>query len=582
MKQGVSQLITNLNNKQTLKYTTSICNIKHISIATAILLSTSAFAYVPTVGNQMQIIDVPSKPKNEPVINIKQKDHISEIASDSNKTIFIKEYKFVGNKAISTKELQQVVAPYSNKDLTMKQVNDVVSSITKYYREKGYFVARAYVAPKAYSDGILTITIIKGTFGNFKIDNSSLASDFAINNALDNLKGEDITSDAIEKAVLLTDDLAGVDVASADIMPGEKVGESDFLIKTISTPRFDGYITGDNYGSRYTGLYRATVGANANSPLGIGDKLSVMGMVTDGYGLKNGSLTYGAPITGSGLNLSAGYYNTQYSLGNDYSTLNAVGNTSALQATLSYPAIRSKLENLNLSINPQMQLISDKQLGENLQKRAGLAVVGADYSNTVEALSLTNLLKANIGYTFGNLSFKDPNDATLDSQTIRTAGFFNKASASLSLATGLSEQLTLKNSFNAQFALGHKNLDGSQDITIGGAYAVRAYPSTQQSGDSGYIYTAELGYTLPSAAPYSHSAFLFYDVGRSFMTNTQTISGQVIPFNAQILQDAGVGYNCGYKNFFGKFQLAQVVGGVQVAGVPFYTTKALFQVGVVW
>ncbi len=557
-------------------------NIK-LSICTLIAISASlALADVPTVGNQMQMIDVPSKPKAEPVINIQQKDHLSEIASDSNKTIFIKEYKFIGNKAILTKELQEVVAPYSNKDLTMKQVNDVVSLVTKKYREKGYFVARAYVAPKAYSDGILTITIIKGTFGNFKIDNSSLASDFAINNVLDNLKGEDITSDALEKAVLLTDDLAGVDVASADIMPGEKVGESDFLIKTISTPRFDGYITGDNYGSRYTGLYRATVGANANSPLGLGDKLSVMGMVTDGYGLKNGSINYGAPITGSGLNLSAGYYNTQYSLGNDYSALNAIGNTSALQATLSYPVIRSKLENLNLSINPQMQLISDKQLGENLQKRAGLAVVGVDYSNTVETLSLMNSLKANVGYTFGNLSFKDPNDATLDSQTTRTAGFFNKLSASLSLATGLSEQVTLKNSFNAQFALGHKNLDGSQDITIGGAYAVRAYPSTQQSGDSGYIYTTELSYALPSAAPYSHSAFLFYDVGRSFMTNTQTVSGQTIPFNAQILQDTGIGYNCGYKNFFGKFQLAQVVGGVQVAGVPYYTTKGLFQVGMVW
>ena len=34
-----------------------------------------------------------------------------------------------------------------------------------------------------------------------------------------------------------------------------------------------------------------------------------------------------------------------------------------------------------------------------------------------------------------------------------------------------------------------------------------------------------------------------------------------------------------YKGLFAKFQLAHVIGGVQVQGVQYYTTKALFQVG---
>lgn len=230
-----------------------------------------------------------------------------------------------------------------------------------------------------------------------------------------------------------------------------------------------------------------------------------------------------------------------------------------------------------------MQLLSDKQLGENTQKRAGLGVFGVDYSKITEFGNTPTTYKANVSYTVGNLSFKDSLDATADKATVNTQGTFSKVSASLTGNIALTEALSLKNTFNAQFALGHKNLDGSQDITIGGAYAVKAYPSTQESGDSGYINTIELGYTLPTIyTKYNHNISVFYDIGRSFMTNTQMSTGQAIPFNAQILQDAGVGYSASYDNFFAKFWLAQVVGGIKVAGVPYYTTKALWQVGLVW
>ena len=141
-------------------------------------------------------------------------------------------------------------------------------------------------------------------------------------------------------------------VENADIAVGTKAGESDLIVKTKAAPRFDGYATFDNYGSVYTGLYEFGVGANANSPLGIGDKLSVTGMLTDGGGSKNGSIGYSAPIMDNGLNLSVGYYRNQYSLGNDYAALNSVGTTSTVQANLSYPVIRSAKENLTVSVNP--------------------------------------------------------------------------------------------------------------------------------------------------------------------------------------------------------------------------------------
>ena len=186
--------------------------------------------------------------------------------------------------------------------------------------------------------------------------------------------------------------------------------------------------------------------------------------------------------------------------------------------------------------------------------------------------------KVSLGYATGNLSFKDPIDAGYNSATINTQGAFNKLTATLNSNNSITDELSFKNTINAQFAMNKKNLDGSQDLTIGGAYAVRAFPSTQESADSGYIYTAELSYALPMiGSKYSHNVGTFYDIGRGFNANAS-----VVPFNSQVLQDVGVGYSLTYDNLFAKLQLAEVVGGVKVQGVAYYNTKGLFQVGWVW
>ena len=310
-------------------------------------------ADVPTVGNRPRLMEIPEKQKPEPKINIKpQEDQISDIAKDSSKTILINDYKFVGDRLIPAQELNAIVEPYKNRELNIKDIMNITKLVTKKYQDSGYIIAFAYIAPKSYQDGVLTISTKSGIYGDVKLSNSSLVSDSAIGKILNSNKGKYITSGSLERSILLTSDLPGVVVENADIAVGTKAGESDLIVKTKAAPRFDGYATFDNYGSVYTGLYEFGAGANANSPLGIGDKLSVTGMLTDGGGSKNGSIGYSAPIMDNGLNLSVGYYRNQYSLGNDYAALNSVGTTSTVQANLSYPVIRSAKENLTVSVNP--------------------------------------------------------------------------------------------------------------------------------------------------------------------------------------------------------------------------------------
>ena len=59
-----------------------------------------------------------------------------------------------------------------------------------------------------------------------------------------------------------------------------------------------------------------------------------------------------------------------------------------------------------------------------------------------------------------------------------------------------------------------KNLDSSEKFFLGGAYGVRAYPTGEAAGDSGYLATAELRYTFSfGAVPGVWQPFAFVDAG---------------------------------------------------------------------
>ncbi|WP_148572198.1 POTRA domain-containing protein, partial [Aliarcobacter cryaerophilus] len=178
---------------------------------------------------------------------------------DNNKKAFIKDFSFSGNIKISSEELNAIVKDYVNKELTFKQIKEVLSLINNYYRDKGYFVARAYLPQQELSknNNILKISILEGNYGEFKLENSSLVSDKVIQDILDSVKDKDIISfNTIERVTNLINDRAGSVVTKASISPGQKVGTSDFDIGVESTKRVDGYIVADNYGSRYTGYNR--------------------------------------------------------------------------------------------------------------------------------------------------------------------------------------------------------------------------------------------------------------------------------------------------------------------------------------
>ncbi|MCG3652171.1 ShlB/FhaC/HecB family hemolysin secretion/activation protein [Aliarcobacter butzleri] len=513
-----------------------------------------------------------------PNVQVEKKENvqIQGIQSDNvktdvnNKKIFIKDFTFKNNIAVSSDELKQSLKTFANKELSYNQIQEVLAVVTKVYRNKGYFVTRAYLEKQDLikNDNVLNITIIEGKYSEIKLNNNSLVNNDTLQSILDNIKSNDIINvEDIQRALLLINDRAGVKVTSSSLEAGKEAGSSNLVVDTIATPKVNGYAVTDNYGSRFTGYNRIQALANVNSLSSVGDKLTISGLVSNGADLKNGKLAYELPLMSNGLKADFAYSRTNYSLVKEYKALDADGNSNIYEVGVSYPIVLKTDETLWTKIKYYHKDFNDYMSNSKYEDKTINSVVASlDYEKNYFLGNFPSRLISNVNLTTGHLSNTSNEDD----------GNYNKIDAYLSNEIAFSEIISLNSTLSAQKVLGHKNLDGSEDLSLGGAYGVRLYPDSEQSAENGYILNLELLSKLPSISSYSHKIGLFYDIGDVYQEINRDTT-----FERKRLKDIGLGYYANYEDFFARAQMAWSANSSEITSEnsSHNNSKLLFQAG---
>lgn len=535
-------------------------------------LATSTFllAAPPTIGDVEKQVQVPKEAEQEinnliPSLPIQEfKPVMREVGG---KSIEIKSFKLNGALHVSEDKLLSRIQGFAGKSYTLSELEKITSLITQVYREEGYFVARAYIPKQSMSEGVLEIAIMEGNYGEFKLFNRSLVDNASVQAMFDDVKGDIIVSvNTLERAMLIVNDTPGVKVTGVDVMSGRKVGTSDFAISTEASNPYNAYVIADNYGSKYTGRYRSNVGVSVNSPLGYGDKLGINGVLSSTTDLKNGKGYYNFPLMANGLRAELAASKTTYSLADEYEALDALGHSTTLEASLSYPLIRTREETLKVSLGYTHKNMEDEvQSTATLTKKESDALnFGFSYAKSCTLFGFPSSTTANITVIVGNLNSPDNLD---------TDGKYSKITGILEKGFQLNPELSFITSVRFQKALRDKNLDGSEDFSLGGAYGIRAFPDGEHAAENGYILGAELLYSLPSFESISHKMSIFADSGYARMQNNNGL------LESRQLSDIGIGYQTFYKTFFAKAQMARVLGGEKSTTEDKDSTKVLLQVG---
>jgi len=489
--------------------------------------------------------------------------------------ILVKDFKLEGARESDEAELLALLTPYRNKELTMAEITEIANKLTLFYRNKGYLVAKAYVPKQDATNGILLIRIIIGNYGKFTLKNTSLVRDFLVQGTFDKARDDSpvVSQAGLERAILLVGSMPGSTIPTVTIAPGTTPGTSDFEVKADAGQRFNGYLMGDNQGSRFTGRKRLYGGIDINSPLGIADKFSISGMTTEEADLWNLRFAYSVPLAYNGVRAEIAASHTAYQLGGAYSDLDAIGTANIVEGTISYPIKKSRDESYDFFVNMAYKDIKDdlRAVDSRNPREAfvGTLTLQREAFGKLFGHTLHTLVSG--GVSLGGLQINNDAQKALNKAGADTEGFYSRANLALSANLDLTEKLSARASFKLQQVLSGNNLDSSEQFFISGTSGVKAY-SESIGFDNGTLVDVELRYELPHLFDIRHSLGLFFDNGWVYAEN-----GHYTTHSEFLLNDMGVGYYINYKQLFCNVQMAQPIG--KTNGVEDPGTRFLMQFG---
>lgn len=555
-------------------------NLSRFSLALALAVSAmGAHAQVkPDIGDALRQVPVPLAPPVAPVPQVggvnEAKPPMTSLATGP--TVVVNKVEVTGNRVIPTATLHALVANAEGQAQTLAQLEALATRITRHYRAAGYFVARAYIPEQEVAGGVVTIRVIEGNYGRFVLQNKSLVRDSTVQGLLDDVKDRDIVSlDTLERAMLIINDTPGVQVVRADVMPGEAVGTSDFAVDTVAGPRANGYVTLDNYGSAYTGKGRLSFGADWNSPTGRGDRLSASGLVSEHADLTNGRLGYSTLLASNGTRGELALSQTNYELTDAFAALDAVGRARSVSLNVSTPVKRTRSHTVELGLNLVHSDLLDEQraTGVRTPKRSR-AVTGTLGSRAEHSfLGAFGLTQANAAFTLGNLDINSDVDRALDAAGAATQGKFAKIQLGLTRTSLLPQSFQLLTSARMQWSLSHKNLDGSERMSISGAGGVMAFPSGESSGDNAVLARVELSRALPTVGGVQLNVSAFSNYGWAEAARLLPGAGD------RELSDVGLGLSGRWRGAFFRVEAAHGLSGGRAVSEPAPRTKVLAQAG---
>ncbi len=483
-----------------------------LTLAAVLLgMTTSALAVpvsigaIPDAGSVTANIDqnrawIPKK--DEPDIQV---DLGKTEVPESEIKIMVNEIRFTGQDVIPEETLRDIVDGQIHRELTFDELAAVVRSVSDYLHVKGYVTAIAYLPTQEVRDGVVTVDVMLGKYGEIAFDNrSALLTSRAMGLMNDNVTGRFIMKNELDRALLVLNDIPGVE-AHAYLSPGKETGTADNVVRLDLTERSGGALYVDNYGSRYTGRFRMGGTYHWNNLTHVGDQLRLSYLQSNIGRIHNFDAQYELPVGNDGTFMGVGVSRTDYDLGRQYAQLDATGTSNDLRVYSRTPLKRTFYNSLYFNTQLAYSKVSDRidYYGYDAQKH-GLSFrfgFDGDYRNAHSA-STYKLM-----HTVGRMTME--NDmARIAGALNDTVGTYNKTNLDVYHVQRLDDHFTLTASLSAQYAW--HPLDSSEKMYIGGYNAVRAFPQGEHGGDIGTVFSTELQYQFGD--PHFKLA-AFYDVG---------------------------------------------------------------------
>ncbi len=237
--------------------------------------------------------------------------------------------------------------------VTLGMIETVADTITRYYRERGFMLAKAYIPKQHVRDGVVTLTLLLGELGDVKVENNKRYADKTIKHIFKDDIGKPVTSNRMEEKLYLVNDLPGLAVRGF-FQPGSQIGDTELIVNVVEEKPFNANIRIDNEGSEVTGEDRVYADVTFNKPWLIGGQLYLSTLATFNPDNSNyGAGRYSRNLWGPRWRGSIGYSENAFVIGLDVASETAEGETKGeskvTDMSVQYILRRSRAKNFSIT-----------------------------------------------------------------------------------------------------------------------------------------------------------------------------------------------------------------------------------------
>ncbi len=453
--------------------------------------------------------------------------------------------------------LVKILQDGMGEDKTLNDLNETIRKITGYCRQHGYPAAAAYLPAQTSTDGVVILRVIPGRYGEVKLDNQSKLKEEVVQSFLHGLtreKGKIIRTEELETTLFSLSDASG-NKAVGVLSPGKEFGTSDLTVRIEKGKGSNTILYVENYGSKNTGRYRYGLQHSMYDVGGTGARINVGAMISNHH-LHNYYANYEALVGHGGTTLGLGYSRMDYQVGGALGAIEAKGTADTISLFGHRPIYHLHDRQLNVNYGFDYRKLHDEieAFHFDTKKHSSNIHVGVDGFLRVEDMYFGYGLTARTGWLGADSPYGEQ-----QVELAGTKGNYSKLEANFTAVKRLGNMADLMVKASGQVST--KNLDGSEEIYLGGANAIRAYPQGTGSGDEGILATAELRFYTPVKglvfSTYYDTGFVNYFHDGGLYYNRDGASDSSIH-----LQGWGVGVSyTAPGDWFARLDYARRIGG---------------------
>ena len=397
---------------------------------------------------------------------------------------------------LSDQEIAQAISPYVNREVSVKDLKDMLASINELYREKGYVVCEARLLPQRIRNGRLFVTLIEGKTGKLTVSGNEHTKSNYIIGAFSLPEGE------VGNYREMSEDLVRFNMTNdvelrIDIRAGTEPGTTDYEITASEPANWTATVFADSLGTRSTGRARAGASITNRSVFGRRDSATLLGLASEGS--KSAMFSYSLPLTS---------YGTRLVLGASY------GEVEVIQGPSADSDVTGESEYYSARLEHPFFVDADGKwtiYGEWNRQKSTTDFWSITINDTridslktgVEAIALGDF---SVFYVTAGLTHATVNEYTFDERWTQ-----NYASGNVFWRYRFRPSWTLTTSGAWQAVLGGDPLSSSQYFYLGNSSGVRGYDNDVLSAEEGAYLNVQLDWAF--LGPQT-SLFTFLDAGK--------------------------------------------------------------------